>query len=233
MSVFQSAGRTDLGKVRKRNEDAILSRDDARLWAVADGLGGHSAGDVASALIAERLAAIDVGLSAPDAVDAVDDALLSVHQELRLLAQQRRVDLIGSTVALTLIRDGVGLCGWVGDSRVYCYEDGRLRQVTVDHAHAPPPGVATHAGWAGAGVLTRAVGADQVLSIDWLAVALKADTQLLLCTDGVNKEMSDQELANVLGSAPSAVAAIDDIFACCLARGARDNVSAIVIRAPG
>ncbi|WP_273455379.1 PP2C family protein-serine/threonine phosphatase [Nevskia ramosa] len=229
MSVFQSAGRTDLGKVRKRNEDAILSRGDARLWVVADGLGGHSAGDVASALIAERLAAIEVGSSAPDAVDAIDDTLLAVHEELRLLAQQRRVDLIGSTVALTLIRDGVGLCGWVGDSRVYCYEGGQLRQLTVDHAHAAPPGMTSQAG---AGVLTRAVGADQVLSIDWLAVALKADTQLLLCTDGVNKEMSDQELAEVLGAASSAEAAIDDIFACCLARGARDNVSAIVIRAP-
>lgn len=233
MTVFRSAGRTELGKVRKRNEDAILSRDDAGLWVVADGLGGHSAGDVASTLIAERLAQIDAGLSATEAVDAVDDALLAVHEELRLLAQQRRVDLIGSTVALTLIRDGVGLCGWVGDSRVYCYEDGQLRQVTVDHAHQPPPSATGQSGWAGAGVLTRAVGADKDLRIDWLAVALKADTQLLLCTDGVNKEMSDQELAEVLATASSAEAAIDNIVACCLERGARDNVSAILIRAPG
>lgn len=233
MGVFRSAGRTDLGKVRKRNEDAILSRDDAGLWAVADGLGGHSAGDVASALIAERLARVDADLSAPDAVDAVDDALLAVHEELRQLALQRRVDLIGSTVALTLIRDGIGLCGWVGDSRVYCFDDDVLRQVTVDHAQLPPHGETTQSGWTGGGVLTRAIGADQALAIDWLAVAVKADTQLLLCTDGVNKEMSDQELADVLRRSPSAATAIDDIFACCLARGARDNVSAIVVRVPG
>lgn len=224
MSVFQSAARTEVGKVRKRNEDAILSRDEAGLWAVADGLGGHSAGDVASALVAKRLALIDAGLSAPDAVDAIDDALMGAHAELLQLARQRRVDLIGSTVALALIRDGVCLCGWVGDSRVYHYGQRALRQVTIDHSDSAGP--------AGSGALTRAIGADQALAIDWLSVDLQQGEQLLLCSDGVNKEMSDGELAEVLRLATSAQAATDEIVDCCLARGARDNVSAIVVRVP-
>lgn len=233
---YQSAGRTVTGKVRSHNEDAILMRDDVGLWVVADGLGGHSAGDYASTMIVERLGALPRTGSVFDFIESIEDALVQVNADLLQTAAARGVDLIGSTVVVLVHDRDFMLCGWVGDSRAYCFEDGRLHQITRDHVHggedeitqfgnqaaAPPQ--------AGSGVLTRAVGAEERLFIDWVVAGNRPGLEFVLCTDGINKEMTDAELDAECRRDRPPQDRIDTLFDIALGRAARDNVSAVVVR---
>ncbi len=238
LPAYSSSGRTDTGKVRGHNEDAVLIRDDVGLWVVADGLGGHSAGDYASQMIVDRLGHLRRPDNVHDFVEAIEDTLESINAELRRTAYERGVDLIGSTVALLIHHNDYMLCGWVGDSRVYCFEDGRLRQATRDHAHGAEDDV-THISTKdgdrpgpqpGGGVLTRAIGAEERLFVDWVVAARRPGVQFLLCSDGVNKEMTDRELEAAFRTDTTPPTLIGSIFETSLARGARDNVSAVVVR---
>jgi len=233
-SPFRSAGRTDIGKARRRNEDAILVRDEAGLWAVADGLGGHADGDYASRRIVERLASLPRTGDVLDFVEAVEDALGEVNTELRRIAQARGVDLIGSTVVVLVHGGAITLCGWAGDSRGYCCDQGRLIPITRDHLY----GVSADAErWRGGpmqmqpagGVLTRAIGADVALFMDWTVALNRPGMQFVLCSDGVNKEMSDAEIEAACSQHPTPGEVLDQIFATSLQRGARDNLSAVVV----
>jgi protein phosphatase len=235
MTTFcRSAGRTETGNVRRRNEDAILVRDDLGLWVVADGLGGHAAGDYASTLTVERLGALTRGGDVHDFIAAIEDSLQQVNAELRAAAVAQQVDVIGSTVALLVHAPTFMLCGWVGDSRVYVHEDGALVQLTRDHVHGQPVDI-THyralpAAAAGPGVLTRAVGVDETLFVDWAVAGSRPGMQFLLCSDGINKELSDDELANVCREPHSPQQLVDCLFALSLAGRACDNLSAVIVR---
>ncbi|TAN01029.1 MAG: serine/threonine-protein phosphatase [Rhodanobacteraceae bacterium] len=232
---YHSAGRTDIGKVRRRNEDAILVRDEAGLWAVADGLGGHAGGDHASSLVVERLAKLPRTGSVFDFVEAIEDTLADVNAELRRTARERGADLIASTVVLLVHGGDFMLCGWVGDSRAYCCEDGCLTQLTRDHLYGVGDDDAQWAGGAtqtqpGGGVLTRAVGAEDALFVDWVVADSRAGRQFVLCSDGLNKEMSDAEIEAACLREASPDGVLDDIFRTVLAGAARDNISVVALR---
>ncbi|HEX5961790.1 MAG TPA: PP2C family serine/threonine-protein phosphatase [Rhodanobacteraceae bacterium] len=232
---FRAAGRTEIGKVRRRNEDAILVRDDAGLWAVADGLGGHADGDVASGLIVERLGALPRRGGVLDFVESIEDALAGVNRDLRQMALARGVDLIASTVALLVHGPDFMLSGWVGDSRCYCCEAGRLAQLTRDHLYgmddrAEQWGGGVEQSQPGGGVLTRAVGADDALYVDWVVAGRRPGLQFVLCTDGLNKEVSDAEIEDACRRQAAPDAVLADVFRTSLGREARDNISAVVVR---
>lgn len=233
-SPFRSAGRTDIGKARRRNEDAILVRDEAGLWAVADGLGGHADGDFASRRVVERLASLPRDGDVVDFIESIEDALAGVNAELRRAARARGADLIGSTVVVLVYGDAITLCGWAGDSRGYCCDDGRLAPITRDHLY----GVAGDAErWSGGpaqtqpagGVLTRAIGADAALFLDWAVARNRSGARFVLCSDGVNKEMSDAEIEAACKRHPAPGEVLDEIFETSLQRGARDNLSAVIV----
>lgn len=232
---YVSAGRTVTGKVRKHNEDAILIRDEVGLWVVADGLGGHSAGDYASTMIVERLAALPRTGSVFDFIEAIEDTLVQVNADLLQTAATRGVDLIGSTVVVLVHDRNFMLCGWVGDSRAYCFEDNRLRQITRDHVHGGEDDI-THFGatpappQAGSGVLTRAVGAEEQLFVDWVIADNRPGTEFVLCSDGINKEMSDAELDGECRRNQQPQDLIVSLFELALSRAGRDNISAVVVR---
>ena len=235
---FRSAGRTDIGKARRRNEDAILVRDEAGLWVVADGLGGHADGDFASRLVVERLASLPRAGDAFDFVESIEEALAGVNAELRLVARARDADLIGSTVVVLVHDEAFALCGWAGDSRCYRCDGGRLVQITRDHLY----GVTGDAdGWSGGpaqtqpggGMLTRAVGADAALFMDWAVARNWSGTRFVLCSDGVNKEMSDAEIETACNRYATPDGILDEIFETSLRRGARDNLSAVVVSLSG
>jgi protein phosphatase len=237
---YLSAGHTHTGKVRKHNEDAILVREDVGLWVVADGLGGHSAGDYASGLIVERLGSLPRHGDVFDFIEAIEDTLAQVNTELRQAAATRGVDLIGSTVVLLVYDPDFMLCGWVGDSRAYCFEDGRLRQITRDHVHGVKDEMTQFAGGPassrpqpGAGVLTRAIGAEERLYVDWAVAGSRPGMQFVLCSDGINKEMTDEELDAQCARLPVPAELLQNLFATALGRAARDNVSAVIVRLQG
>ncbi|GLQ87400.1 PP2C family protein-serine/threonine phosphatase [Dyella flagellata] len=229
---YESVGHTDTGKVRAHNEDAILVREDVGMWVVADGLGGHSAGDYASGMIVERLRALPRPGDVFDFVEAIEDSLAQVNADLRNVARERNVDVIGSTVVVLVHDKDFMLCGWVGDSRGYCFEDGHLRQITRDHVHGEKND-ATQLGQsqpAGAGVLTRAIGAEEQLFVDWVVTGSRPGMSFLLCSDGVNKELSDHELDEEYRSNADPQILLARLFELSLNRAGRDNISAVVVR---
>jgi len=124
------------------------------------------------------------------------------------------------------------LCGWVGDSRAYCFEDNRLRQITRDHVHGGEDDV-THYGappQAGSGVLTRAVGAEEQLFVDWVIAGNRPGTEFVLCSDGINKEMSDAELDGECRLHQQPQDLIVSLFELAMSRAGRDNISAVAVR---
>ncbi|BFI96597.1 MAG: serine/threonine-protein phosphatase [Rhodanobacter sp.] len=232
---YQSAGRTETGKVRRHNEDSILVRDDVGLWVVADGLGGHAAGDYASQMIVERLARLPRNGNVFDFIESIEDSLQQTNADLVATALERGSDIIGSTVVVLVHDKDFMLCGWVGDSRAYCSEGGRLRQITRDHVHGTKDDVTQFGGGAsapqaGAGVLSRAVGAEERLFMDWVVAGNRPGTQFLLCSDGINKELTDDELDLECSRYPEPQALLTRLFDLSFQRAARDNISAVIVR---
>ena len=234
-TYFQSAGHSETGKVRRHNEDAILVREDIGLWVVADGLGGHAAGDYASRMIVERLGALDRRGSVYDFIETIEDSLQQINADLRAAALERCVDVIGSTVVVLVHDKDFVLCGWVGDSRAYVFEDGRLRQLTRDHVQGDKSDV-TQFGPSpsppqpGSGVLTRAIGAEERLFLDWVVAGSRPDMQFVLCSDGVNKELSDDELDHACRRHRDPHVLLAHLFETAMSRAARDNISAVTVR---
>ncbi|KAF1009016.1 MAG: Protein phosphatase PrpC [Luteibacter sp.] len=218
----RSAGKTDTGKVRRRNEDAILVRDDLGLWVVADGLGGHAAGDFASGIIVQRLGALNRQGDIDDFIEAIEDTLQTINADLRAAAASRSVELIASTVVMLVYDRDFALCGWVGDSHAYTFHDGALRRLTRDHVRGDGDGP-------DAGALTRAIGADDHVHVDWVVMVPRPGTRFILCSDGVNKELSDDELHEACRRHDEPHQLLDNVFGTALSRSARDNISAVIV----
>ena len=231
--VLVGRGVTHQGAVRPRNEDTFVDRGDIGLWAVADGAGGHGAGDVASSAVADALNDLPPGLSAAELLAQVRLRIGAVHADLRARAAALGEGrIIASTVVVFLARGGHFACLWAGDSRAYLLRDGALSRITRDHSlvqelvdggmlaaedsEAHPQ----------ANVITRAVGADGELELDKVSGRVAAGDLFLLCSDGLFKALSEAEIAAALvaGDGPG------ELVAASLSRGARDNVTAVVVR---
>jgi protein phosphatase len=233
---WTSAARTDVGCVRQINEDALLDTPEHGLWAVADGMGGHAVGDLASRMVIECLAKVPATNGLASVIADARARLLDVNEKLRVEAARRQVSRIGSTVVLLIARDGA--CGymWAGDSRVYLFRQGRLMQLTRDHSHVEELKArgqltaeealhhpAQH-------LITRAVGALDVLELDENTITLNDGDMFLLCSDGLSNEVSEAEMASELAPGDCEMAA-QRLLEIALARGGRDNISVVVARA--
>lgn len=213
----------------------MLSRPDDAMWVVADGMGGHLAGDVASQAITDSLASLPLRGGLADDVDRVEDTLLSVNDELRLHAQTRcSGGTVGSTVVTLLAEDEVGVVLWAGDSRLYRLRRGRLEQITRDHnplADLLESGVISEADALAAdtNIITRAVGGQPNLILDVAVFDVDGRDTLLLCSDGLYREIDDEMLAASLADDELEKVA-DTLMSRCLSGAARDNVSLVVAR---
>jgi serine/threonine protein phosphatase Stp1 len=235
--AFETAARTHVGRRRKVNEDSILASPEHGLWVVADGMGGHHAGDVASALVVEGLGDCGGGRLEARAADA-ERRLQAINARLVAMGQggdQPRT--IGSTVALLIVEGDEFACLWAGDSRVYLARSGALSQLTRDHSlvqdlvdmgEIDPAEAASHPN---GNIITRAVGADETLRLDVVRGQVLAGDAFLLASDGLTRLVGDAEM--LLGLAAERLeASADRLLDACLERGAPDNVSFILIRAP-
>lgn len=237
--LTSSYGRSDRGTVRSHNEDSYLDDPANRLWAVADGMGGHEAGDVASQTIVRHLREMVRPPKVVDLVDCIDDALAAANNELIQYAQTHRLQMVGSTAALLTDAGHYMLCAWAGDSRVYQLGRSGLRQLTDDHNQAREMmatgqfSAADFQNHAQGAALVRAVGAEHNLVVEWSAAETSARDVFLLCSDGVTKEMSDDEIAGALAQNGPVKDIAEGIVATCLSRGARDNITAVVVRVEG
>ncbi|MEM1141402.1 MAG: protein phosphatase 2C domain-containing protein [Pseudomonadota bacterium] len=227
--AWRSAGVTDTGLKRLHNEDAFLDSPGSQLWAVADGMGGHDRGEIASAMVCKALGQIR-GDSLTEVVDAADDAICAVNAQLLEMASEHGSSgLIGCTVVALIAREQVAVCLWAGDSRIYRLRDQVLEQVTEDHSL-----VAERAGVQGSdpptnrNVITRAVGATADLILDVDSFDVRLGDRFLLCSDGLTNELDDDFLFRTLCAGSASVVARQLVDAANHA-GGRDNVSALVV----
>ncbi len=231
---FESYGVSHTGCVRQLNEDSYLMEPQSGLWLVADGMGGHDAGEVASASIVEHLATIGIASSAPDLRARFEDRLNRAHAEIRRISAERGVT-IGSTVAALLAMDGRFACLWSGDSRVYLVRNGAISQISRDHTEVQElldrgmisPSEARN--WPRRNVITRAVGVTDDIVIDFQQGEILPGDVFVLSTDGLTAHVADAEIqAAVMSAAPQA--ACEKLLAMVLARGGTDNVTIVLVR---
>ena len=234
--AFECVSKTDVGLRRKVNEDALLVRTERGLWAVADGMGGHDAGDVASSKVTESLLELPGAEDLDQLVESAIAALKRVNADLISLAGAKGSDRsIGSTVVGLAIADGQFRCFWAGDSRGYRIRDGQIVQLTRDHSLVQdlvdsgmlrPDEAVDHPN---SNIITRAVGVAEELRVDTVSGDVQRGDQFFLATDGVTRLIDDQELAMELSSNPPANAA-RKLIETVLARGAPDNASLIITK---
>jgi serine/threonine-protein phosphatase Stp1 len=235
---WRSAARTDTGKVRVRNEDAFLDCPEHGLWAVADGMGGHQGGDIASRMIVTSLAELP-------AHEAFEARLIGIRQCLHWLNRRlgheltvtadRSDTIIGSTVVALLMENTRAACIWAGDSRCYLWRGQRLYQLSRDHSlqqqlmdeqHMSVRQARAHPG---AQALTRAVGAADKLTLEVLEFDVHPGDAFLLCSDGLYQGLGSDALGQAL-SHPAPRTALQRLFDVALQGAARDNLTAVVIR---
>lgn len=237
MSIkWSCASETHTGVLRTANEDSILVRTDIGMWVVADGMGGHAAGELASNSITQALSELRASDCLVSLLDKVDDTVVEVNRSLRAHARLHHDGkTIGSTVVAFLARDKVGVSVWAGDSRLYRLRENRLEQITRDHnpiADLLDEGLVTEhtAMNKDTNIITRAVGGQENLVLDVAVFDVEPQDTFLLCSDGLYRELGFDEIADMMSQ--------DNLHRCsqhmlrvCLERGARDNVSLILSRA--
>ena len=227
---------THVGARRTHNEDTVVNRPDLGLWAVADGAGGHAAGEVASGMIAAALEAIAPDASPTELLSEVRTRIAATHSALRAEAERRGPDVtIASTVVVLVVREAHFACLWAGDSRAYLLRDGALLQVSHDHSlvqelvDSGAISAADAERHPHANIITRAVGAaTDDLTLDKVSDKLRPGDRFLLCSDGLNKTLDDADLAAVLEGAGNE-APSEALVAAALARQVNDNVTAVVV----
>lgn len=232
---WSSYGITDVGKVRKHNEDNLYERAEIGLWVVADGMGGHAKGDIASQMIVDSLKKLHEGTNLTNYIDDIEDRLQEVNRKLIAKAKESaNKATIGSTVVIMLAYEKYCIYIWAGDSRLYRLRDGELRQITTDHSQVElyvEQGLISReeAVYHPHGnMITRAVGATEELFLDMDMQEMHRSDRYLLCSDGLTKHTQDFELESIVqqGTTEETCRKLIDIT---LERGAGDNVTAIVV----
>lgn len=227
---------THVGKVRTLNEDAWFGRDEDGLWAVADGMGGHDAGDMASRTIVETLAGFQPAARFADSRERLMSALQAANRSLAAETRHgAHFRQPGSTVVALLIQDGQGMVAWAGDSRAYRLRGDNLQQLTRDHSHVQDlldneliehEDVEKHPM---ANVITRAVGIEVPVEIDTLEFRVEHGDRYLLCSDGLSRVLDDQSLARAVIDGEEGEV-VPSLLEATLERGAPDNVTIVLVR---
>jgi PPM family protein phosphatase len=254
MSSLHMTGKTDTGMVREHNEDCFLVVPDSGIAILADGMGGHLAGEVASAMAIDRVthylinaftdtraakSASKHGTSYESAtlVEAIKAANAAIHQASMSRPEQAGM---GTTIVAVAFHDNTLTVAHVGDSRLYRYRRGDLSQVTEDHSMVQellrrglmtPDEARTSLN---RNLVTRALGIDPLVEVDVVEQTFEDGDLYLLCSDGLNDVLLDEEIAAILAQHPDDLdAATQQMIADVNARGGPDNVSIVLIRTDG
>ena len=233
--TFETGAASHTGVVRDHNEDSFLAKPESGVWVVADGMGGHEAGDFASQAITEGIASIGKPASAPDLQARFMERLTRAHGKIIEKSHELGGATIGATLVALLAHEELFACIWSGDSRIYLLRDGQYSQVTSDHTEvqellnsgAITAEQAEH--WPRKNVITRAIGVSPTPNTDETFGSIQSGDLFLLCSDGLTEHVEDHEMAEAL-AAHAPQAACDALIETTLSRGARDNVTVVVVR---
>lgn len=225
---------THVGRVRKINEDSILSLPDQKIWVVADGMGGHEAGDFASQTIVDTIAMLPADLPPGDLMRGLRQSILTAHDTIRTEAEKRFKGTVGATVVALILTEGHFVAFWAGDSRLYRFRDGALEMLTTDHSYVADLVLDGQMTWDEAeqhpqsNAITRAVGVGDELELDKIRGDVAHGDRYLICSDGLTKYAGFNTLEEMVIGAPiETVAETLQEFA--LESGGGDNISIIVI----
>ncbi len=228
--------RTDPGLVREHNEDDCVCVPESGLCVVADGMGGHACGEVASAIAVEQIPARLRERA------TLDEAIRAAHRAIRQAPSHGRGRPGMGTTVVAARLDGAGFSlAWVGDSRAYLFDRGRVQQLSRDHSHVQelveqgeltPAEAARHPL---SSVVTRALGAgfDEPTDVDAHHGRLVQGQALLLCSDGLNGELDDDRIASVIAATPDLEQAAENLVRAARDAGGRDNVTVALLRPAG
>ncbi|MBM4254691.1 MAG: Stp1/IreP family PP2C-type Ser/Thr phosphatase [Deltaproteobacteria bacterium] len=252
-SLVRSAWLTDVGQIREHNEDAVLVKEDGQgtvagnaftgLYIVSDGMGGAEAGEVASALAIETVARhIErARVETPpqdeaaweqclrEAVEAANATILTYAKDHPSAAG------LGATIVVVLLQNQRATLAWVGDSRIYLWEQGQLQQLSRDHSlvarlveigQLTADEARTHEH---RNVLIRSLGSKEQITVDTISRPLRRGARLLLCSDGLTSHVEDGAIADILSRHREPVAATSELIVAANAGGGSDNISAVVV----
>ncbi len=225
---MQFAARTHPGQREGENEDSVGSDGTNQLWLVADGMGGHASGRVASQIVCDKLLELA-------SISPLDAAVLEAHAAVRSAAERdQRFQGMGSTVVAAQVTDQICRIVWVGDSRAYLWRSGTLSRLTRDHSlrellrtlpdsleNAPMESPQRH-------LISQVLGLGDPLP-SHVDLQLRSGDRILLASDGLNGELEDHELAAILATSADASSAADALISAALTKGGRDNVSTVVV----
>ncbi len=236
MTRYRHSALSHVGRVRRVNEDSILSLPDQKVWVVSDGMGGHEAGDFASQTIVEAVAMIPDGLTPSEEMQALRAAILQAHDAIAAEALRRGADIVGATVVALLLSDSHYVAFWAGDSRLYRFRDGGIELLTTDHSTVAELVLSGSLTWDEAehhpqsNAITRAVGVGDDLELDKVHGEVRPGDRFLLCSDGLTKYAGFQTLRRIVTGAPIETVC-ERLMQLALDSGGADNVSVIVVDA--
>ena len=232
---WNSFGVTHVGKKRRTNQDDFLNLPNNQLWVVADGMGGHQSGELASKSIVKSLNQIEPGPHLGSTVKRIVLELKKVNQYLVDMAGGEDDIIIGSTVVILLACNHYCVYLWSGDSRIYLFRNGVLKQLSYDHNNenrlrAEGYSITEIEANQFSQVLTHAIGGEENLYLDAQIQEIRHEDIFLLCSDGLNKEISDAEIESILQNI-SIEESLNQLLSLSLEREARDNITIILAQA--
>lgn len=228
MTLIQFDAKTHQGRVRDHNEDVIFASDEAKLWIVADGMGGHACGEVASEIVVKQVEiSFAEGKPLQSAIELAHTAVIS--------EAERNTDARGmgaTVVAMSCSNDSYTIA-WVGDSRAYRLRNNKLELLTRDHSYLEwlkDSGVEVEEArkHPKRNVITQSIGVGEP-NPDKVSGDFKPGDRYLLCSDGLNDELTDEEICSILRSSDASDTVTQTLIDAALEQGGRDNVSVIVI----
>ena len=235
MSAIAIWGVTDAGRQRGLNEDAVVWDEAARFAVLADGMGGHNAGEVASAMVIETVASTLREAGGGDMKRLLRRAVVEANRQVYAAAQaDPQLQGMGSTVVVARFTPRRLVVAHVGDSRLYRWRDGQLQQLTADHSLVQEmvqgglltpeqARVSPHRN-----VITRAIGTEPAVAVEVASFDSRRDDRVLLCSDGLTDMVEEVRIGEMLRRVESPEAASRELVALANAEGGSDNISVIV-----
>lgn len=238
---MRSYSATDVGRKRKINQDSIFASDRPvgnlpNLYIVADGMGGHNAGDFASRYAVNTVREFIAGSREKNPVKLINEAIrLANSGIIREAGEHEEMYGMGTTIVVTTVIDQYVYTANVGDSRLYLY-DGTLKQITRDHSlveemvmlgEITEEEARTHPD---RHIITRAVGAAEEVEVDFFDYQLPPDSQILMCSDGLTNMVRDEEIRKILGRSESLETKVRSLIETANENGGKDNIAVIMIR---
>ena len=233
------AGKTNLGLVRKNNQDKYLivdRNDEIGVFCVADGLGGHRAGEVASALTTEELKSFFLDRSKEDIIDHTDDIIKHIQEINSMIysksCKESKLSGMGTTLTLAIADKNTCTIFQIGDSRAYLVND-KIEQITKDHSlvqymidqgQITKEEGLTHPK---KNIITRALGTDRNVQVDLIEIPIKLDDKILLCSDGLTNNVDDQKIHQIVKQYDTK-SAVDHLIDEANQNGGTDNITVVL-----